>query len=155
MICAAPPFKNIFSRPADRISFEFRHFDSIGNAWNEKAGRPMRDDDPKVRELFNHVRQAVNILEEILLRPLPEPGQSRRSEDRPPLRDPPAQTKPQKLAYSIKEVHALVGTSRSKIYREIGDGKLRAVKRGHRTLILATDLQDWIGEWPEVRTKRP
>jgi excisionase family DNA binding protein len=110
----------------------------------------MRNDDPRIRELFNHVRQAVSILEEILLRPLPTTGQPQTIEAKPLLRDPPAHGKLQKLAYSIKEVRELVGTSRSMIYREIGEGKLRAVKRGRRTLILATDLQDWIGGWPET-----
>jgi excisionase family DNA binding protein len=104
----------------------------------------MRNTDPRVREFFNHVRQAVNILEDLLLRPLPTAEQPQRVETKPTPREPQAPAMPQKHAYSIKEVHDLVGTSRSMVYREIGEGKLRAVKRGHRTLILAADLQDWI-----------
>ena len=101
----------------------------------------MRNTDPRVHDLFNHVRQAVNILEDLLLRPLPTAEQPQRVETRSTSRDPSAPAMPQKLAYSIKEVHELVGVSRSMVYREIGEGKLRAVKRGHRTLILAPMLK--------------
>jgi excisionase family DNA binding protein len=55
---------------------------------------------------------------------------------------------PQKLAYSIKEVRELIAISNSSIYKEIGEGRLRAVKRGNRTMILAADLQDWMSRWP-------
>jgi excisionase family DNA binding protein len=113
----------------------------------------MPNDDPRIGELFNHVRQAVSILEELLLRALPAPEPPPKPETKI-LPDPPAPTMPQKLAYSIKEIHELVGTSRSVIYQEIGEGRLRAVKRGHRTLILATDLQNWIDGWPAARTER-
>ena len=57
----------------------------------------------------------------------------------------------EKLAYSISEVVDLTGISRSKIYEEIRDGKLRAVKSGHRTLILCGDLEDWLTSLPETR----
>jgi hypothetical protein len=35
----------------------------------------MRNDDLRIRELFNHVRQAVSILEDLLLHPSPVPEQ--------------------------------------------------------------------------------
>ena len=57
----------------------------------------------------------------------------------------------EKLAYSISEVVDLTGISRSKIYEEIRDGHLRAVKSGHRTLILCRDLEDWLTSLPETR----
>jgi excisionase family DNA binding protein len=114
----------------------------------------MRNTDPRVRELFSHVRQAVNILEDLLLRSLPTAEQPQRVETKSTPRDLPAPAMPQKLAYSIKEVHESVGASRSMVYREIGEGKLRAVKRGNRTLILAADLQDWISRWPAARSER-
>jgi excisionase family DNA binding protein len=57
----------------------------------------------------------------------------------------------EKLAYSISEVVDLTGISRSKIYEEIRDGQLRAVKSGHRTLILCRDLEDWLTSLPETR----
>lgn len=112
----------------------------------------MNSTDTTVRELFHHVRQVVNILEELMLRPSPPPEPAPGREAKPPPPDRPAPAMSQKLAYSIKEVHELVDASRSVIYQEIGEGKLRAVKRGNRTLILAADLQDWISRWPSSRS---
>jgi hypothetical protein len=45
----------------------------------------------------------------------------------------------------------LADVSPTKLYSEIGEGRLRAVKRGRRTLILAPDLKDWIIGWPSSR----
>ena len=49
------------------------------------------------------------------------------------------------LAYSLPEAAAAARISRSTIYRVIDSGQLRAVKRGHRTLVLAEDLKRSIG----------
>jgi excisionase family DNA binding protein len=108
----------------------------------------MSSVDPRVRELFTHVRRVVDIIEELMLRPHAAPVQQNRPEARqlPPSPSPP--TIPPKLAYSIKEVRELIAISHSSIYREIGEGRLRAVKRGNRTMILAADLQDWVSRWP-------
>ncbi|WP_370988811.1 helix-turn-helix domain-containing protein [Bradyrhizobium sp. DN5] len=63
----------------------------------------------------------------------------------------PAPAIPDKLAYSIRKVIKLAHVSRSMLYREISEARLRAVKRGNRTLILAADLLDWIARWPKSR----
>ena len=55
------------------------------------------------------------------------------------------------LAHSIRQVVQLTGISRSKIYEEIRDGHLRAVKSGHRTLILNADLETYLASLPETR----
>jgi excisionase family DNA binding protein len=111
----------------------------------------MGKPDPRVRELFDHVRQALDILEQIMSRPAtatePQPSVGAKPTER--LR--PASETPDRLAYSIKEVRKVADVSRSMLYREISEGKLRAVKRGHRTLILAADLRDWIAQWPTSR----
>jgi hypothetical protein len=60
--------------------------------------------------------------------------------------------KPDELAYSIKAVRELIVISNSSIYKEIGEGRLRADKRGNRTVILAPDLQDWVRNWPASRS---
>jgi hypothetical protein len=54
----------------------------------------MRNDDPRIRELFTHVRQAASILEEPLLRPLPAPDPRPTIETKVRL-DPPVPTMPQ------------------------------------------------------------
>jgi excisionase family DNA binding protein len=111
----------------------------------------MGKPDPRVRELFNHVRQAVNILEELMSRSPTASESPPRVETRRTEGQPLATEIPDKLAYSIKDVSRLADVSRSMLYREISEGKLRAVKRGHRTLILAADLRDWIARWPASR----
>ena len=55
------------------------------------------------------------------------------------------------LAYSIRQVVQLTGISRSKIYELIRDGHLRAVKSGHRTLVLHSDLETYLASLPETR----
>jgi excisionase family DNA binding protein len=49
-----------------------------------------------------------------------------------------------KLAYAIAELPELVSVGRSHIYEEIRAGRLRTVKAGRRTLVLAEDLRAWL-----------
>jgi hypothetical protein len=58
--------------------------------------------DPRVRELFTHLRQVVDIIEDLMLRRSIAPVQQ--PEPRQPAPFPSAPSAPQKLAYSIKEV---------------------------------------------------
>jgi excisionase family DNA binding protein len=78
----------------------------------------------------------------LLLRPPTIPAPSPEVEPRPHCEMLLRPTSPAKLAYSAKEVHELAGTSRSTLYKEIAEGKLRSVKHGRRTLILDTDFED-------------
>lgn len=114
----------------------------------------MSSVEPRVRELFVHLRRAMDVIEELILRSAPSPVQQSRPETRQarPPQEPPLM--PHKLAYSIKEVRELIAISNSSIYKEIGEGRLRAVKRGNRTMILAADLKDWMGRWPASRPVR-
>jgi hypothetical protein len=81
--------------------------------------------DPRIRELFAHVRRTIDIIEELVVRPSVAPEQQSRPEARqpPPPQSPPSI--PQKLAYSIKEARELIAISNSSIYKEIGEGRLR------------------------------
>jgi excisionase family DNA binding protein len=105
--------------------------------------------DPRVGEFFDHLRQALNILEELISCPAametPSPAVATKSHED----ERPAAAFAEKLAYSIKEVCNLADVSRSTLYMHIGEGKLRTVKRGNRTLVLAVDLRDWIASWPQ------
>jgi excisionase family DNA binding protein len=53
-------------------------------------------------------------------------------------------------SYSIQQVVLSTGVSRTSIYEEIKAGRLRAVKQGKRTLILADDLARWLQSLPAV-----
>jgi hypothetical protein len=54
----------------------------------------------------------------------------------------------QKLAFSINDVVAVSGVGRTLVFAEIKLGRLVARKCGRRTVILQTDLQDWLNSLP-------
>jgi excisionase family DNA binding protein len=51
-------------------------------------------------------------------------------------------------ALSIKEFVAWSGASRSRTYREIAAGRLRAAKMGRRTVILTSEAKRWLESLP-------
>ena len=53
-----------------------------------------------------------------------------------------------RLAYGIEEAAKVSGVGRSKVYEEIGAGRLIARKVGKRTIILAGDLNAWLKALP-------
>jgi excisionase family DNA binding protein len=55
---------------------------------------------------------------------------------------------PERLAYTVNEVAALVGVGRSSIYEAINNCSLKARKFGRRTMILAWDLEAWLDGLP-------
>jgi excisionase family DNA binding protein len=61
---------------------------------------------------------------------------------------------PGKLAYGIKEVGRVINTGQSTVYEYIKEGKIRAVKHGRRTLILAEDLQRYLNSLPAIPARR-
>jgi excisionase family DNA binding protein len=106
-------------------------------------GPQMKHFDPHVRDVFRHLRAAIDALEAIAVRsreaPIPEPKNTAvdTTSTTTPRNDP-------KLAYTIKEACGCVGISRTLMYQAIRNKELRAVKCNHRTLILANDLKAWI-----------
>ena len=53
-----------------------------------------------------------------------------------------------KLAYTISELVSDTGAGRSKIYEEIGAGRLKTRKLGKRTLVLHDDATSWLQSLP-------
>ncbi len=49
---------------------------------------------------------------------------------------------PEKLAYSVKQTCEVSSLGRTKVYALIAEGKLKVVRIGGRTLILAESLND-------------
>jgi excisionase family DNA binding protein len=57
----------------------------------------------------------------------------------------------EKLAYSINEIARLSGLGRTSIYKAIAEGTLVARKAGRRTVVLATDLTEWLNSLAPAR----
>lgn len=52
------------------------------------------------------------------------------------------------VAYPLPDFLKRYGISRSTAYREINAGRLKARKRGSRTIVLADDAQLWLDSLP-------
>jgi excisionase family DNA binding protein len=109
----------------------------------------MKQRDSRIPQLFIHLRGALDLLEQITLHPYSIPEDRTEPDSRVIAHSVlPEPTESKKLAYTINEIRDLLSVSRSNIYKAIKDMNLRAVKQGHKTLILTKDLHTWINAWP-------
>lgn len=53
-----------------------------------------------------------------------------------------------RMAYSVEEALSLLSIGRNKLYAEAKAGRLKLRKSGKRTLILATDLREYLASLP-------
>jgi hypothetical protein len=54
------------------------------------------------------------------------------------------------LAYSVTSAAAIAGVGRTFLYAEIRVGRLVARKAGRRTVVLDSDLRNWLASLPTV-----
>ena len=59
----------------------------------------------------------------------------------------------ERRAYKIHELKLLGGPAHDKAWKEIGAGRLRAVKMGRHTLILANDFEAYLASLPAIAPK--
>jgi excisionase family DNA binding protein len=114
----------------------------------------MSDIDPRVRDLFDHLRHSLDAFEQIMLRPHKLTAESKMApvaETKVPVPAPSIPADEPKLSYTVKEVRKLIGISTATLYKILGRRELRAVKLGNRTLISAKDLQEWLNNLPAMR----
>jgi hypothetical protein len=91
----------------------------LAKAWPSVDGRI----DPRAGELFDHLRAAIDILEQMVLHPYSPPDQPRQVTAEKPV-SAPIKADPEKLAYTVKEVRKLVGMSHTKLYRAMQNKEL-------------------------------
>jgi hypothetical protein len=60
---------------------------------------------------------------------------------------------PRKRAYKIRELKEIGGPGHAKAYEDIRAGRLRAVKNGRSTLILAEDFERYLASLPAITSK--
>ncbi len=118
----------------------------------------MKHRDARIFELCGHLRSAIDIFEHIASVPFQKEEMQPMLPPAPPAPSTSLKTlivevpkpQPDKLAYTIKETAATLGIGRTTIYAAIRDGKIAAVKLGHRTLIPADEIRQWMASLPRA-----
>lgn len=107
----------------------------------------MKHRDARVFMLCQHLRAAIDVLEQIASEPFQPP---RKATPEVPVTSPapPPTMPPEKLAYTMKEAAAALGIGRTTLWRAVSEGQLAALKLGSRTLIPADALRQWVGSMP-------
>ncbi len=113
----------------------------------------MNQRDARVFMLCQHLRSAIDILEQIASDPYQPPAKPTPESASLPTPTPPAPlaVRSEQLAYTIKEASAALGVSKATIYRTLANGELHAKKLGSRTLIPADEIRRWISSFPSAR----
>jgi excisionase family DNA binding protein len=110
----------------------------------------MKHRDARVFALCQHLRAAIDVLEEIASEPFQPPRKT--APDAPSVTPaPPPEIPPEKLTYTMQEASAVLGIAKSTLYKALAAGKLSAIKLGSRTLIPADELRQWIATLPRAR----
>lgn len=114
----------------------------------------MKRGDPRVPRLFSHLRQILDLLEDMVIHPHqpPEPPQPSSPAPKPqvttpvPISQAPAVQTPTPMLVSIKEARRLIGVSNTRIYDLINTGALETVRIGKRHMVRYSSLQKLAGD---------
>lgn len=90
----------------------------------------MKRSDPRVGQMFLHLREVLNILQDMMLHPHSLPPVQKQPPLSKPVPPPPPRTDPEKLAYTVKQVRGITGVSHTRLYAAMKTKELRAVKYG-------------------------
>ena len=113
--------------------------------------------DPRVQELFSHLRQILDLLEDMSRHPYqpPEAGQSSASPSSPartpqgkpaaPIPQAVTPEQPPPMLVSIKEARRLIGVGNTRIYDLINAGALETIRIGKRRMVRYSSLQKLAG----------
>ena len=106
----------------------------------------MKPRDARIFALCQHLRSAIDILEQIASQPYQPPHAAAASASAPPTTpsrplDAVSGTPPSKIAYTIKDATAAIGLSKSTIYKLMASGELQTIRIGQRRLIRAEALK--------------
>lgn len=110
----------------------------------------MKHRDARVLALCQHLRAAIDVLEQIASEPF-EPPKKAASDIPVAPPAPPPEIPRDKLTYAINEAVDALGVGKTTLYKALAAGRLSAVKLGSRTLIPADALRQWIAEMPRAR----
>jgi len=110
----------------------------------------MKHRDARVSALCQHLRSAIDLLEQIAADSYRPPEKAAPEPAAAPAPSPPALPQ-EELTYTMKEAAAALGVSRTTLWRVVADGDLAAIKLDSRTLIPADALRQWVAVLPRSR----
>lgn len=113
----------------------------------------MKHRDARVFALCQHLRLAIDILEQIAAAPYRSPEEPAPASVSHPVAPPQRELPPEKLTFTMKEASVALGVGKTTLYRAIAEGRLAALKLGNRTLIPADALRSWLASLPIVKSK--
>jgi excisionase family DNA binding protein len=57
------------------------------------------------------------------------------------------------ISYSVEEISRVNNIGRTSIYKALGEGKLRGMKLGRKTLILESDFREFLASLPPFQSR--
>src|SRR5262249_18487589 len=90
----------------------------------------MKHVDPRLGQFFSHFRQALDLMENILVHPYAPPKEPKESAQPAAVPAPRVPIDAERRAYGVSELAKLLGIGQSTIWKAIKERRLRHVKIG-------------------------